>query len=472
MKSTAGLVTLLLVSLRLVYAADTTPSGPISAGKPNVLFIVSDDLRTWLGGYGDPQARTPNLDRLAARGTVFTDAYCGAPLCNPSRTSLLTGMRPSVTGVYKNDVVWFEALPGVLTLPQWFKQQGYYVSGAGKVTHAKHVRRTDWHDFGPVGERTIGPGTTRVDALDWTVMPDHKETEIDDYVLTSYVVDRLKQKHDQPFFLACGLHQPHPTWDVPQKYFDLYPLNAVKQPPIKRDDLADVPPIGRAMALKGEGDDSVIRAIPQGPEMSIQAYRAAISFMDAQVGRLLDALDASGQRDNTIIVFWGDNGWNHGEKQHWAKAVLWQEATKVPLIWVAPGITRPGTVCKRPVDFLTIFPTLCDLAGLPAPAQCQDPSIRPLLANPRATWDRPAVSTMGMGNHAVCDERWRYIRYLDGTEELYDHSVDPNEWVNLAGDPTSAVVRARLARWLPTQEAAPKTPPASAGKQKAGKAKK
>jgi arylsulfatase A-like enzyme len=248
-------------------------------------------------------------------------------------------------------------------------------------------------------------------------------------------------------------------------------LNAIKQPSIEANDLKDVPPIGREMALRGEGNDARIRAIPQGPEKVIQAYRAAVSFMDAQVGRLLDALDASGKGDNTIIVFWGDNGWNHGEKQHWAKAVLWNESTKVPLIWVAPGVTQPGSVCRRPVDLLTVFPTLCDLTGLPVPETCQDPSIRPLLEDPLAAWDRPAVSTMGLGNHTVCDERWRYIRYSDGTGELYDHSVDPNEWTNLASDPGFASIVAGLAKWLPKQEAASKELPAPR-KQKGARAER
>ena len=285
--------------------------------------------------------------------------------------------------------------------------------------------------------------------------PRRKGIRTGGYQITSYIVDRLKQKHDQPFFLACGLHRPHTPWTVTQKYFDMNPLAEIKQPPIKADDLDDVPPIGRAMAAASYSDKA-IRANTQGPEKAIQGYRAAVSFMDAQVGRLLDALDASPAKDNTIIVFIGDNGWNLGEKQHWAKTVLWKESTSVPLIWVAPGLTKPGTVCERTVDFLSLFPTLCDLTGLPVPAQCKGPSIRPLLADPKAKWDRPALSTMGRGNHAVCDERYRYIRYSDGTEELYDHKTDPNEWTNIAKNPELAPIKARLAKVMPNlqQEAA------------------
>lgn len=446
-----------LASLLLCFiTAASAVAGQPAATKPNVLLIISDDLRNWLGSYGDPQAHTPNLDRLAARGTLFKSALCAAPLCNPSRTALLTGMRPSETGVYNNNgLLIAEAIPDAVTLPFYFKNNGYYASGAGKITHdiaaRESVRRADWDDFGPVKLGRNKP-TEQVNEWKWAVVPNQKETELEDYAFTSYIVDRLKQKHDKPFFLACGLRRPHVAWNVPEKYFDLHPLGTIKQPPIKADDLSDVPPLGRKMAL-AHYDDKAIRAIPQGPEKLIQAYRAAVSSMDAQVGRLLDALDAGPAKDNTIIILVGDNGWHHGEKQHWAKEALWREATDVPMLWVVPGLTQPNTVCAQPVDFLSIFPTLCDLAGLPIPAKCKGPSLRPLLANPRATWEYPAMSTMGRGNHALADGRYRYIRYSDGTEELYDHQTDPNEWTNIASRPETAPIKARLAKYLPVNEA-------------------
>jgi arylsulfatase A-like enzyme len=427
-------------------------AAPAPAPKPNVLFIISDDLCCWLGCYGDPQARTPNLDRLAARGAIFKNALCAAPLCNPSRTSLVTGMRPSETGVYKNNILWAEAVPNAMSIPLHFKNNGYYVSGAGKITHlASSVRKSDWNDFDSVKVNKVALSKPLL-TFEWAVVPDKKEGELEDYLITSYVVKRLKQKHDKPFFLACGLHRPHLDWNVAQKYFDMNPLKAIKQPLIKPDDLDDVPPIGRELAA-GSVPDKSIRAIPQGPEKAIQAYRAAVSSMDAQVGRLLDALDASPAKDNTVIVFMGDNGWHHGEKQHWGKTALWKESATVPLIWVAPGVTKPGAVCEKPVDFLSIFPTLCNLAGLPVPAQCKGPSISPLLADPKAPWNHLALSTMGRGNHAVCDERYRYIRYSDGTEELYDHKSDPNEWTNIATNPEFAPIKARLSKPMPGLQA-------------------
>jgi iduronate 2-sulfatase len=451
-------------------AAASALAGQPASTKPNVLLIISDDLRNWIGSYGDTQAHTPNLDRLAARGTVFKNALCAAPLCNPSRTALLTGMRPSETGVYNNNgLLMSEAIPDAVTLPLYFKNHGYYVSGAGKITHdvtpGGSVRVSDWDDFGPAKLGKNKP-TVQVNDFKWTVVPNQKESELEDYAFTSYIVDRLKKKHDKPFFLACGLRRPHVAWNVPEKYFKLHPLHDIKQPAIKADDLDDVPPLGRKMAL-AHYDDKAIRAIPQGPEKLIQAYRAAISSMDAQVGRLLDALDAGPAKDNTIIILIGDNGWNHGEKQHWAKEVLWRESTEVPMLWVVPGLTKPNTVSAQPVDFLSIFPTLCELAGLPIPGKCKGPSLRPLLADSQATWEYPAMSTMGRGNHALCDQRFRYIRYSDGTEELYDHTTDPNEWTNIASHPETAPIKARFAKYLPVTEAATK------GKQndKQGKAK-
>lgn len=452
---------------KLTFLTLTTSMSAFSAlsaaNKPNIIFIAVDDLRNWESCYGDSQAKTPNIDRLAARGVRFDRAYCGAPLSNPTRASLITGIRPHESGVYENDIKWSTAMPDVMTIPLLFKQNGYYVSGAGKITHANSVRTTDWNDFGPVQDKSEGgedvgndptgrkpqkEDNQRYGKFAWHVVPDTNESYLIDYRTTSYIIDRINQKQEKPFFLALGIHRPHVPWNVPQKYFDLYPIDKIQQPKINPNDLDDVGSIAKKMAHPEV--DAELRALPKGPEHVIQAYLASISFCDAQIGRVLDALDKSPYRDNTIIVFWGDHGWNHGEKQHWTKAVLWEESTRAPLIWVAPGVSKPKGVCERTVDFLSIFPTLCDLAGLPVPAQCKSPSLLPLLANPKAAWDRPALSTMGFNNHAVRDERWRYIRYSNGDEELYDHSVDPLEWTNVVANPKNAAVKSRLAKWLPT----------------------
>lgn len=234
-------------------------------------------------------------------------------------------------------------------------------------------------------------------------------------------------------------------WNVPQKYYDLHPADKIVLPKVLDTDLDDVPPLGVKMA-RPDGDHQAILDSGRWKE-AVQGYLAACTFADAQVGRLLDALDQSPHKDNTIIVLWGDHGWHLGEKLHWRKFTLWEEATRAPLIVVAPGV-KPG-VCPRTVDFMSIYPTLCDLCGLPTPRQVEGQSLRPLLANPQAAWNQPAVTTYLFANHAVRSERWRYIRYRDGSEELYDHDQDPLEWTNLARDPKYDAVKKELAAWLP-----------------------
>jgi arylsulfatase A-like enzyme len=240
-------------------------------------------------------------------------------------------------------------------------------------------------------------------------------------------------------------------WQVPRKYYDLYPLDKIAMPTVPEDDLNDIPPAGVQMARPG-GDHA--KMLETGNwRYAVQAYLASITFADAQVGRVLDALKASPYAGNTIVCLWGDHGWHLGEKHHWRKFSLWEEATRAPLIISAPGVTQPGSVCARPVDFLSIYPTLADLSGLPAREGLDGVSLMPLLKDPQAAWERPAITTHGRGNHGVRSERYRYIRYADGSEELYDHAADPAEWKNLAGDPRLAEVREELAAWLPKQEA-------------------
>ncbi|MEE9602858.1 MAG: sulfatase, partial [Thermoguttaceae bacterium] len=249
------------------------------------------------------------------------------------------------------------------------------------------------------------------------------------------------------FFLAVGIFRPHLPWYAPQKYFDQYPLEDVKLPKVKEDDLADVPAAGVKMA-KPRRDHAKVLAHGQW-EKAVQAYLACITYTDGQIGRLLDALDKSGYGKNTIIVMWADHGWHLGEEHHWRKFTLWEEAGRVPLVFVVPGLTKPGTNCSRTVSLLDIYPTLSDLCGLPIGKHLEGRSLKPLLEDPLTEWDRPVVTTHGRNNHSVRSERWRYIRYSDGSEELYDHDNDPMEWTNLAADAKLAAVRRRLAKWLP-----------------------
>jgi iduronate 2-sulfatase len=422
------------------------------ARKPNVLFIAVDDLRDWLGHLRkNPQTKTPNIDRLAARGVSFTRSYCAAPVCCPSRAALMSGLRPSTSGCYDNGDDWRRGVPEELPLTTAFRKAGYFVAGAGKIYHGGFDRRSEWDAYlerpgpapAPAGTDT-GVGGIKFAPLDC------KDEDLPDYRITSWVIEQLGKKQDKPFFLACGLHKPHMPWNVPRKYFDMFPLDRIELPPHMQNDLADIPPAGVKMA-RPQGDHAAILKSGRWKE-AVQAYLATIAYLDMNVGRLLDALDRSEYKDNTVICFWGDHGWHLGEKEHWRKFALWEEATRAPLIWVAPGVTKAGGMCERPVDFMSIYPTLTDLCGIPTPKHVEGPSIRPLLANPASTWDKPALTTFGRGNHGVRTETWRYIRYANGDEELYDHSKDPNEWKNLAGNPELASKKAELARWLPKEE--------------------
>ncbi len=423
--------------------------------RPNVLFIAVDDLNHWIGHLQrNPQTITPNLDRLAERGVSFAHAYCAAPACNPSRAALMSGMRPSTTGVYHNPDDYKPHIRPDQTLNSHFRRNGYLTVGAGKIYHGGGGRLSEWDDYGARTKPTSLGALSKNSAggIRWSQLRGEDDV-LKDYHTVSYCIDQLNADHGQPLFLACGIFRPHMPWSVPKKYFDMHPLDAIELPPHIDDDLADIPQAGVKTA-KPSGDHAKVTQKGVWKE-AIQAYLASITYADAQLGRLLDALDASDVRDNTIIVLWGDHGWHLGEKQHWRKFALWEEATRAPLIWVAPGVTPEGVICERTVDFVSIYPTLCELAGLETPNHCDGVSIAPLLRNPDAQWDRPALTTHGFNRHAVRSSQYRYIRYEDGSEELYDEQVDPYEWKNLASDPAHSETIARLKKWIPEHDTPP-----------------
>jgi arylsulfatase A-like enzyme len=443
-------IALVLLSASLgVARADDTPR------RPNVLFIAIDDLNHWVGHLGrNPQTRTPNIDRLAASGVAFSRAYCTAPACNPSRASLMSGLRPSTTGCYENDQNWRPAIREAKLLNTQFFRAGYRVYGAGKIYHGDYDRGGDWTDYLVREIRLLklhpsakddGVGSIKFGPLACT------DEEMPDYEVVSYGLEKLKEKSDKPFFLAIGLVKPHLPFSVPKKWFDMFPLETIQLPPHRDDDLDDVPPAGVKMA-RPDRDHAMIVKAGRWKE-AVQAYLATIAFCDSQVGRLLDGLEKSPYRDNTIVCLWSDHGWSLGEKSHWKKFALWEEPTRTVFAWRIPGLTRPGGLCGRPVDFLSIYPTLCALAGLPLPSHLEGRDIIALLKDPNAAWDQPAVTTWKRGNHAVRAEDWRYIRYANGDEELYHNSVDPYEYTNLAGRPEHAATKAALARILPKADA-------------------
>jgi arylsulfatase A-like enzyme len=425
----------------------------------NVLFIAVDDLNDWIGCLGGhPQAYTPNLDRLAARGVLFTNAHCTAPLCNPSRASLMTGVRPSTSGVYDNGQPMRKSpvLREVPTLPQHLRNHGYAVLGAGKIFHGAYPDPPSWDEYFP-SQRKNKPddpmppnrplnGLPKPAHFDWGPV-NVTDADMGDSQVVDWTISQLEKRWSQPFFLACGLFRPHLPWYVPPRYFDRFPLNAIVLPRVNSDDLDDVPPIGREFA-RPEGDHRKVVEHRQWRE-AVQGYLASIAFMDGMLGRLIDAFDRSPQAAQTTIVLWSDHGWHLGEKLHWRKFTLWEEATRSVLLMVAPGVTQPKRRCARSVSLLDIYPTVCELCAAPRAPHLEGISLLRLLGDPEADWDCPAVTTYFQYNHAVRSERFRYIRYRDGGEELYDHQTDPEEWNNLAGNPSYAAIKERLKGYLP-----------------------
>lgn len=450
----------LLLSFQSIVIAQQT-------SRPNVLFIAVDDLNDWVGPLdGYKGVKTPNIDKLAKQGMNFTRAYCPAPVCNPSRAALLTGVRPSTSGVYQNWHPWRRALPNAVTLPQYFMANGYEVVGISKIFHDAYNDSASWDKYYPQ-VRQLTPEKNPVNGFgnfDWGPLQENDE-DMADYKHVQHGIDFLNEKHDKPFFLAVGIKRPHLSWWVPQKYFDLYPVSTIVTPKVIADDLSDIPAIGVSMAkrIPEAQQNAATRNIEDHKfiiendqwKQAIQGYLASITFADAMFGRLLDALNKSPYKQNTIIVFFGDHGWHLGEKEHWRKFALWEEATRVPFIIVAPGIAKPNSVCERTVNLMDIYPTLISLCNLPVKDGLEGIDIVPLLKNPKLPWDHPSVTTYGKGNHAVRTERWRYIQYNDKTEELYNHDADPNEWKNLALDPKYAETKKKLANWLPKINAEP-----------------
>ncbi len=432
-------------------------------GRPNVLFIAVDDLNDWIGCLGGhPGAKTPNLDRLASSGVLFTNAHCAAPLCNPSRAALMTGIRPSTSGIYSNQEPFNSSpvLAGSTTIPAHFKAQGYSTLASGKIYHGACPDPESWDDYWPSCKQ-IRPEDPLPDGRPLNGIPDTRHFDwgpVDvptERMGDSQVADRisghLESRHDDPFFLACGFFRPHLPWFVPGEYFDRHPLESIVLPQVRADDLEDVPDFARRIARPGR-DHARVTGYGQWRE-AVRGYLACISFMDDCLGRVIDTLESSAYSDNTVVVLWSDHGWHLGEKLHWRKFSLWEEATRNVLTIRTPGMSSNGKSCGAPVNLIDIYPTLNELCGLPAIPSHEGRSLVPLLNDPAAEWERPSLTTYGRGNHSLRTRRWRYTRYHDSSEELFDHADDPNEWTNLAEDSQYARIKADLARWLPETDA-------------------
>ncbi len=440
-------------------------AGGAELEKPNVLFIAIDDLNDWIGKLGGhPQSLTPNIDRLAERGVLFANAHCAAPACNPSRAALMTGIAPYRSGVYVNPQPWKPVLKDKVTLSQHFMQHGYRAIGSGKIYHGRYPDPESWDEYWPSQSKNRPgdpmPKVKSVSGLnmshfDWGPV-DADDSKMGDTQVVDWVIEQLKDQHDKPLFLACGIFRPHLPWYAPRKYFDQFPVDEIQLPAHRDDDLDDIPTAGVKMASPSRDHAAVLKNDQW--HAAVQGYLASISYTDGQVGRLLDALDASPHADNTVVVLWTDHGWHLGEKKHWRKFALWEEATRTPLIFQAPqgapGLpkgTTAGTRIDKPVSLLDIYPTLVALCGLPERDGLSGQSLVPLMADPATDWERPAITTHGRLNHAIRTDRWRYIRYADGSEELYDHKTDPMEYTNLAGQAEHQAIKQKLSEWLPKE---------------------
>lgn len=426
-------------------------------GARNVVLFIIDDLNDWITALGNhPQVKAPNIASLAASGAVFLNAHAQAPICGPSRASLLSGLYPAQTGIYgqiSDDQLGpaVAAVSPTLLLPQYLHANGYRTGGAGKVSHqGGQVGMFDEylhseHEYGPNAPERFKWHDRRTHT-DWGAYPDADE-DMRDYQTATWGVDFLSRQGEQPFLLALGMVRPHVPWYVPKRWLDMFPLDDIIMPSVLDHDLDDVPQAARDLA-----------AVPQMPTLDwardngewramVQAYLASVAFADHCVGIALNGLKASRHAENTLICLASDNGYHMGEKGRFAKMSLWDRSTRVPLIFAGPGVQTQ--VISDPVGLIDIYPTLIDMLGLPANTENAGRSLASLLAGKGALPVTPQLSTFGEGNHAIVDQRYRYIRYKDGSEELYDHASDPMEWHNRADDAQMATVKARLAEYLP-----------------------
>lgn len=435
----------------------SAPSSPEASAK-NFLLLIIDDLNDWVTALGDhPQVSAPNMKAMAAKGTVFANAHAQAPICGPSRASLFSGLYPAQTGIYgqiSDDQLGpaVAAVSPTLLLPQYLRSQGYYTAGRGKVSHqgGQDGMFDEYHgwlkDYGPKPPDRFKWESDRTHT-DWGAFPE-KDEDMQDHAAATWGAQFLNRDHTQPFMLALGFVRPHVPWYVPQDWLDRFPLDEIEMPKVRANDLEDVPQAGRDLA-----------AVPQMPTLEwaqqneewrpiMQGYLASIAFVDHCVGMVMKGLEESGRAEDTMVCLLSDNGYHLGEKQRFAKMSLWQHSTRVPLIFSGPRIGH--RVVSDPVGLIDVYPTVTSMLGLPANSENVGRDLTPYLNGDGSLPVQPQLSVFGEGNFAVVDQRYRYIRYADGSEELYDHENDPLEWNNIAMSPEHAAAKARLAQRIPT----------------------
>ncbi|QDU88899.1 Choline-sulfatase [Pirellulimonas nuda] len=475
-----------LTAFLLAVALGTSPA----RARPNVLFIAVDDLNDWVGFLdGHPQVKTPNMDRLARRGVVFLSAHCAAPLCCPSRAAVFSGQQPFHTGVYDNQQQIRKLRPKLTLLPEYFHAHGYRTLGAGKLMHREfrdlydaafftEQRWSPYHSKEPLSaplssrlplrplngmpndRERLQPG--RFSSFDWGAVDVHDEA-MGDGKIANWSAEQLRDgaATKTPFFLATGFYRPHIPLYAPRKYFDMYPAAQTTVPQVPSNDLDDLgtEAVSLAHSIDTAGlHQSVLR---HGQwKQAVAAYLACISFVDAQIGELLDALDESPHAENTLVVLWSDHGWHLGEKEHWGKTTGWERSTRVPLVIVPPkrdaGLYATGGRCEETVGLIDLYPTLIQMCGLDPKPGLDGVSLVPQLLRPETRTNRVVITTVNKGVYSARDLRWRLIRYSDGSCELYDHQSDTQEWNNLADNERYTAVKQRLMRSLPSlSEGAP-----------------
>ena len=438
---------------------------------PNVIFFAVDDLCDWVGAMGHTQAKTPNMDALAKRGVSFNNAHCPGVFCAPSRSAIFTGQFASTTGCYRTEI-YYHNHPELRPLQVSFAKAGYATYGAGKLFHhsAGYIDHRGWTKFFLRNEAakregwpldSWGKDTPLPDPfpnsiynrgrqitggmfLEWAAIPNEREKAMADTKRVNWACDVLKQKHDKPFFLAVGLYAPHFPNYVPKKYFDLYDTEKIKAPVYKEDDLDDLPPLvkRRKINRKRQHHDRLVEL--GAIEQAIHGYLASVSYADAMLGRVMKALRQSSYADNTVVVLWSDHGFHHGEKGDWGKHTLWERTSNVPFIWSGPGVASGKTI-DATVSLIDMYPTFVEMCNLPAVEGLEGASLNGMLRTPSKATDRNVfLPYLDPGGYAIINQKWRYIHYSDGTEELYDVEADPHEWHNLAGDVKLAAVKQKL----------------------------
>ncbi len=445
----------------LSFQMAATGKGAGNSDRTNVLMISIDDLNDWVGFLGGhPQAVTPHMDALAKRGRNFTNAHCAIPVCSPSRISVMSGVAATTHGSYELGPKYEQlpALKDVPTIQRYFKDNGYYTVSGGKVLHhgfggrlAGDIDRPLGRKKSPRPKKPMNRPASWSGAWDWGAYPEN-DAAMFDLQLAKKAAEALKEDFDKPFFMSVGFFRPHVPLFVPPKWFELYDPETLTLPKKPKSDLEDLPKNFLGINAYAAAPTHA-EVVESGKQRSLtQAYLASVSFVDHCVGVVLESLKSSPHAEDTIVVLWSDHGFHLGEKQHWAKRTLWEESTRVPLLFAGPGIT-PGDACPESASLIDIYPTLVELCKLPENARLEGISLVPQIKDPATPRERPAITSSYFGNHAIRSRDWRLIVYSDGAEEWYDHRTDPDEFHNLADDPAHKAIRDQLARWLPRKAA-------------------